>query len=46
VLTFSLGCEIVIADEPVGVVVIAFDRSSLETVNWKPDSLPLISERE
>jgi hypothetical protein len=34
------------ADEPVGVVVIAFNKSSLENVNWNPDSLPLISDSE
>jgi hypothetical protein len=37
---------IVIEDDPVGVVVIAFDKSSLETANWNPDSLPLISLKE
>jgi hypothetical protein len=34
------------ADEPVGVVVMAFARASLETVNCNPDSFPLISDRE
>jgi len=47
-LTSGAADLIVIDAVPVVVVVIiaAFARASLETVNWNPDSFPLISDRE